>query len=116
MITAVDTNVLIDVLAGDPQFGPASAAEMRRCMRQGSLIACEVVWTEAAVSFDEAQDFRDAIRILGVTFSPMSEEAALAASSRWRLYRRSGGARNRVVADFMIGAHALVCEIGRAHV
>ena len=43
---------------------------------------------------------------LGVAFSPLDVEAALAASGAWRKHRAKGGRRERVVADFLIGAHA----------
>ena len=33
-------------------------------------------------------------------------EAALAASGAWRKHRAKGGRRERVAADFLIGAHA----------
>lgn len=46
MITAVDTNVILDVLLRDPTFGERSAATLRACLMEGSLIACEVVWAE----------------------------------------------------------------------
>ena len=44
---------------------------------------------------------------MGVEFSPMSLETSLEASRAWRDYRRRGGPRSRVAADFLIGAHAL---------
>jgi predicted nucleic acid-binding protein len=31
---------------------------------------------------------------------------SLAASESWRAYGRAGGARERVISDFLIGAHA----------
>jgi hypothetical protein len=43
---------------------------------------------------------------LGVTYSTISESAAAQAGTVWGRYRRSGGSRDRVVADFLIGAHA----------
>ena len=48
MITAVDTNVLIDVLEADPEFGTNSAAALARACQTGTLIACDVVWAEVA--------------------------------------------------------------------
>lgn len=30
----------------------------------------------------------------------------MAAGATWKLYRTAGGSRDRVVADFLIGAHA----------
>jgi predicted nucleic acid-binding protein len=32
---------------------------------------------------------------------------SLAVGQAWRAYRQAGGTRERVVADFLIGAHAL---------
>jgi predicted nucleic acid-binding protein len=34
--------------------------------------------------------------------------AARTTGSTWRAYRQAGGPRSRVVADFLIGAHAVV--------
>jgi predicted nucleic acid-binding protein len=38
----------------------------------------------------------------------MTEEAAIRAAAAWRRYRTGGGPRDRIAADFLIGAHALV--------
>jgi hypothetical protein len=35
-------------------------------------------------------------------------EAAELAATAWKEYRRRGGKRTRVIADFLIGAHATV--------
>jgi len=45
---------------------------------------------------------------LGVDFSAIELETALAASASWKKYRDRGGRRDRVAADFLIGAHALL--------
>jgi len=45
---------------------------------------------------------------LGVAFVLLDVASALAAGARWRLYRERGGTRERVIADFLIGAHACV--------
>ena len=108
MITALDTNVLLDVFGADPKFAAASAEALRRCLRDGVLLACEVVWAETATVFGDAQHFRDAMRKLPASFSPITEEAAIRATEVWRRYRAGGGPRNRIAADFLIGAHAVV--------
>jgi predicted nucleic acid-binding protein len=36
------------------------------------------------------------------------QECADVAGALWREYRRSGGQRTRLIADFLIGAHAQV--------
>ncbi|HEV2975660.1 MAG TPA: type II toxin-antitoxin system VapC family toxin [Solirubrobacteraceae bacterium] len=107
MITAVDTNVLIDVFDADAEFGLSSARAVRRCLGQGALVACEAVWAETAAHFAEPGDAEAALAKLRVEFSPLSSSAASGAGRSWRAYRRSGGSRDRVVPDFLVGAHAL---------
>lgn len=106
MITAVDTNVLLDIFGADPTFGPRSKAAIRSCITEGSLVACEVVWVEIAGFFPSPEAARDAMDRLGVGFSSIEIETALVASTFWKKYRGRGGRRDRVVADFLIGAHA----------
>jgi hypothetical protein len=107
MITAVDTNVLLDVVGADRTFGPASANALRTALRQGQLIACDVVWAEVAGLFASATAALNALKPLNLEFSALTIEAALEAGLAWKAYRQSGGARTRVVADFLIGAHAI---------
>jgi len=108
VITAIDTNVLLDVFGADPKFAPASSEALRRCLKEGALVASEVVWAETATVFRDPEHFRDAMRKLLTSFSPMTEEAAIKAAEAWRRYRAGGGPRSRIAADFLIGAHALV--------
>jgi predicted nucleic acid-binding protein len=108
VITAIDTNVLLDVFGADPKFAPASADALRRCLSEGGLVASEVVWAETATVFDDAVRFREAMNKLTASFSPLTEEAAIKAAQSWRRYRAGGGSRNQIAADFLIGAHALV--------
>ncbi len=107
MITAVDTNVLLDVFGADQKFGPASAQAVRRCLGEGALVACEAVWAETATAFPNSERFRRAMDELSVEFEPLDEEAAVRAAEAWRRYRASGGRRGRIASDFLIGAHAL---------
>jgi predicted nucleic acid-binding protein len=106
MITAVDTNVLADVFFADPRFGRASAAALRESSAEGRLIACDVVFAECAASFEDEDGAARALASARVEFSAVDAAAALRAGLRWGRYRREGGGRDRVVADFLIGAHA----------
>jgi hypothetical protein len=108
MITAVDSNVLLDVLGPDPTFGPASAHALRTALQEGQLVACEVVWAEVVGSFVSATAAQDALKLLNMEFSPLTIEAALDAGIAWKAHRARGGLKTRVVADFLIGAHALL--------
>jgi predicted nucleic acid-binding protein len=107
VITAVDTNVLLDVFGADAAFGASSREALRACSRAGALVACEVVWAEASAAFPSARAAGEAITRLGVEFSALRLETALAAGAAWKLYRGRGGQRTRVIADFLVGAHAL---------
>jgi len=66
------------------------------------MLACEVVWAETAGFFPSADEAGQALAGLGAEFG-----AAWRAGDAWRSYRRRGGKRERVIADFLIAAHAL---------
>jgi predicted nucleic acid-binding protein len=91
----------------DPVHGVHSKESIRSCIFQGSLVACEVVWAEVSVVFQSESPAQEALQSLGVQFSPFGLEAAMFAGRLWKDYRQKGGRRDRLVADFLIGAHAL---------
>ena len=103
MITAVDTSVLLDVFTADAQLGRSSHAALTRCLREGSIIACEVVWAELASGFREEGALLADMDRLSVAFEPLDQAAALAAGAAWRRYREAGGSRQRILSDFLIG-------------
>ena len=108
MITAVDTNVLLDVFLADPRFGSASGQCLREALRIGAIVACDAVWAETVAVFPTREDGEKTLRELGVRFSPLNQESAARAGIIWKQYRSGGGKRTRVVADFLVGAHALM--------
>jgi predicted nucleic acid-binding protein len=112
MITAVDTNVLVDILEPDPVHGSRSKEALKRCLREGVVVACGVVWAEVATAYGHnPNDLIEALRVMRIGFSAMSKEAALAAAESWHTYRSRVGGRDRIAADFLIGGHASVqCE------
>lgn len=106
IVSAVDTNVLLDLLTGDPQFSENSVEALEQSGTAGALVICDIVYAELCVHFpsQEACDtFLDdnAIRVEGLTRS-----ASFLASRVWRKYRSSGGSRSRILPDFLVGAHA----------
>lgn len=107
MKTAVDSSVLLDVLGADARFGQRSREALRAAYDTGALVACDVVWAEVRANFPADADFVESLGLLGVRFEPISAEAAAAAGRLWRESRRRADAgRGRVVADFLVGAHA----------
>jgi predicted nucleic acid-binding protein len=110
---AVDTSVLLDVLGGDPVFGGASREALRRAYDRGPLCACEVVWAEVRASFEAEEPFLEAMDGLGIEYLVTSGSSAALAGAHWRRYHghrareaRGAGRDRRVVADFLVGAHA----------
>ncbi len=108
MITAVDTNVLVDVFGKDPKYFDQSAAAIQRCRVEGVLVACAAVWAELIAGFKSANLAAAQLEALGVSMSVTGAPAATAAGEAWRRHREACGSRSRLAADFLIGAHALV--------
>jgi len=108
MITAVDTNIVIDILEPDPTFGPDSKSALKQCLNQGAVVACDVVWAEAATAYgDITKDLVNAMNLMDIQFSAMSLEASMVAAACWHSYREDAKTGKRIVADFLIGGHAL---------
>lgn len=107
MRTAVDSSVLLDVLGGDAEFGERSREALRAAYDAGALLVCDVVWAEVRAQFPTDQSCRETLSILGVSFDAMSQEAADLAGNLWRARRRHRKQlQERVIPDFLIGAHA----------
>jgi predicted nucleic acid-binding protein len=107
--TAVDTSVLLDVLGADPEFGVGSREALRTAYRTGALVACSIVWAEVRASFPDDESCGEALSLLGISFDPLRPEAATLAGGLWREHcARKEVDRRRVVADFLVGAHARV--------
>ncbi len=107
MITAIDTNILIDIFGADPNYGGRSKEALRSSILQGSVIACEVVWAEVISVFPTGSMAQQALEDIGIGYSSLEADAAKKAGQLWKIYRDKGGKRTRMVADFLIGAHAL---------
>ncbi len=109
MTTAVDSSVLLDVLMADAKFGPRSGRALETAYASGALVAGEVVWAEVRAQFADGAAFEAAMTTLGIEFAPSSAHSSSVAGAFWReqRQRRSAAKRDRVVADLLIGAHAL---------
>lgn len=70
-------------------------------------MACAVVWAETGARFPDPAAMRHAMATIRVRFDPMDEGATALAAATWRAYRQAGGKRERMLPDFLIGAHAL---------
>jgi predicted nucleic acid-binding protein len=107
-VTLVDTNVLIDILANDAHWRRWSIAMLEEHSSRGALIISDVTYAELAPQFRSAQALEAALSELGVVLQRISRQALYVAGRSFEQYRRRGGIRPNVLADFFIGAHALV--------
>jgi predicted nucleic acid-binding protein len=108
VITALDSSVLLDVLLEDPRHRDASLAALRAAHGAGALIVCPVVWSEVRAALREPGQIAEHLGAAGIHFDPFDEACADLAGDLWRTYRRSGGKRQHLIPDFLIGAHAKV--------
>ena len=106
MITFVDTNVLLDVFLPDPRWGESSKNSLDQAYVQGSLIINEIIYAELAPQFARKDLLDDILKVLGIRIVSLDLESAYHAGMKWKAYRKKGGTRNRVLADFLIAAHA----------
>lgn len=106
MITFVDTNVLLDVFLPDPEWGSKSKENLEIAFNQGALIVNEIIYSELSPQFPDREMLDDALRQLSIRIVSLDLEVAYQAGKKWQQYRKTGGKRNRVLADFLIGAHA----------
>ncbi len=107
MITAVDTSILLDVFLPDERHGPRSKELLRNAYDRGAILVCDVVYAELVPAFDDRPTLDRALREMSVALSPIDTAIAYEAGSRWFRYRQSGVSRGRIIADFLIGAHAV---------
>lgn len=107
MITAVDTNVLLDVLNSRSPHHAQSREWLWAAYNQGSVVVCDIVYAELAPAFGNRAALDGALREISAATSPIDTTIAYEAGVRWMRYRRAGGPRTRIMADFLIGAHAV---------
>ncbi|MFN3302218.1 MAG: type II toxin-antitoxin system VapC family toxin [Roseateles sp.] len=105
---AADSSVLIDVIAGSEDASAAAAEAVRQALRVGPVVLSEVALAEICTAFQGGAEVLRFLEELGIRFDPMEAKSALRAGEMQRRYRQRGGNRSRTVADFLIGAHAMM--------
>ena len=104
----VDTNVLIDIFQDDPQCADWSIARIRAQALVHPLAINPVVYAEISLSFSKLQALDDAVDTMGLQMRELLRPAPFLAAKAFVLYRRRGGSRQQVFAEFFIGAHTAV--------
>jgi len=107
-LTLIDSNILIDILGGDPVWCESSVRQLADCAKRGALAINDVVYAELSAGFSMQELLDREIDSLRLTIAPMSKGALFLAGEAFRRYRASGGMQVNVLADFFIGAQASV--------
>ena len=132
MMTAVDTNILLDVLIPDAPFGAASQQSLDTALQQGMLVLNEVVYAELAAHFPTLAELERSLADTDMHLVPSQPAALARAGQAWAAYTHQRGtgflcsvcgrvqqlscqqcgaalrSRQHLVSDFLIGAHATV--------
>lgn len=106
MTTVVDTNVLIDLLSGSAAEIKVAENAVRVTGRQGRLLLPTICYAELAGRFKSRRDLDSFLKIMPVTLMPLNADAGYLAGVFYNEYRRRGGARTRILADFIVAAQA----------
>jgi predicted nucleic acid-binding protein len=105
---AIDSSVLIDLLADNPGAAEGAEAALRQALSVGPVAVCDVVLAEVTTALRDGAEALAALEEMGVQMLPLEAKSAIRAGEMQRRYRQRGGRRERTVPDFLVGAHALL--------
>jgi predicted nucleic acid-binding protein len=106
MAVLVDTNVLVDVAVRDDIWLEWSRRQLAAA--EGSLVINPVIYAEFSVRYDTPDEVEALLPENDFLRENLPWLAAFAAGAAFRKYRKAGGGCERVLPDFLIGAHAVV--------
>ncbi|WP_434601748.1 type II toxin-antitoxin system VapC family toxin [Pseudomonas sp. Z4-7] len=104
----VDTNVLIDVLEDDPVWADWSIQQLRAQSRAHDLVINPIIYAELSQTFSTFEALDEVVEKLGLVLQEIPRPALFLAGKAFVRYRKMGGGKSNVLADFFIGAHAAV--------
>ncbi len=70
------------------------------------MIINVIIYAELAPQFGSRNLLDSTLAKLGIQMLFIEQEIAYTAGRKWKQYRKAGGKRDRILADFLIGAHA----------
>lgn len=108
MATLVDTNVLIDIAVRDPNWLNWSRSQLESARKRGSVVINQVIFAEFSIRYATLDEVESVLPENEFRRESLPFEAAFAAARAFSIYRRRGGGKDRVLPDFLIGAHAAI--------
>lgn len=103
----VDTNILFDILTGDPVWLAWSSTELQKARANGTVIINPIICAEIAPVFDYDWIKLDSwLRPASFARESLPFPASVIAAAAHADYRKRGGTKDTPLPDFYIGAHA----------
>lgn len=106
--TLIDTNVLLDLIEGRPDWEEWSGRHVYEARLKGNIVLNPIVYAEASIPYEDADQFKLIVGGAGFVNEDLPWDAAFMAGKAHRHYRERGGVRTQTLPDFFIAAHALV--------
>lgn len=106
----VDTNVLVDVLEDDPEWANWSINQLRAQSKVHPLAINPVIYAELSLTFSTVEALDKTLQSLDLALMELPRPALFLAGKAFAHYRRQGGKKSNVLADFFIGAHAALLK------
>jgi predicted nucleic acid-binding protein len=107
-VLLVDTNVLVDVLENDPKWADWSIGQLRAQAKVHRLAINPIIYSELSLTFSTVEALDKSIDALGLVMIELPRPAFFLAGKAFVRYRRQGGKKSNLLADFFVGAHAAV--------
>lgn len=104
----VDTNVLVDILQDDRDWADWSVGQLRAQSQVHELAINPVIYAELSLNFASVAALDAAVDSMGLQLKDLPRPALFLAGKAFVKYRRAGGIKGNVLADFFVGAHAAV--------
>lgn len=106
MATMIDTNVLVDVAVRDPAWLGWSRSKIAEAAARGALVINQIIFSEFSVRYDKIETVELLLPPEEFLRESLPWLSSFAAGRAFGAYRRNGGTKERVLPDFLIGAHA----------
>jgi predicted nucleic acid-binding protein len=107
MTTAIDSNLLIDVIGRPNDFTDAGIAALDAALEKGALLVCPVVVAETAGHFPSEEVLRATFHAMHLELRAFDWLDLQRAGEAYVKYcRRSRAPKQRMLADFLVAAHA----------
>lgn len=104
----VDSNVLIDVIGNDLEWGDWSATALAEAADRDTIAINPIIYAELSVTFASEAALEAVLTPAQLQRLPLPYSAAFVAGKAFLECRRRGGVRTSPLPDFYIGAHAAV--------